>query len=158
MLHRSLLMALILAGCSSDSVDSNPSITASKFIGLNEWNNREQISDLVGVDPVTTEWCAAFVNAVLKLDGIPSSAIVSDHPLMAKSFLQWGVPVDAKDIVRGDIVVFPRGNAGWQGHVGFYVGTTTSGHYLILGGNQSNSVKYSIFPARSAIGIRRWIE
>jgi uncharacterized protein (TIGR02594 family) len=159
MIHRSLIVALCLAGCSAENSNSNSANAASAFIGLNEWNNRDQIADLVGVDPIITEWCAAFVNAILKIENIPNlNDIGHEHPLMARSFLDWGTPINASDIVSGDIVIFPRGNAGWQGHVGFYVGTTASGQYLILGGNQANSVKYNIFPARSAIGIRRWIE
>ena len=36
-----------------------------------------------------TEWCAAFVNAILELEGIPNN---NHHkfPLLARSFLEWG--------------------------------------------------------------------
>jgi hypothetical protein len=60
----------------------------------------------------------------------------------------------------GDIVVFPRGNQGWQGHVGFYIETVQVDgidHYVILGGNQKNKVSYDLYPASKAIAIRRWI-
>jgi hypothetical protein len=55
----------------------------------------------------------------------------------------------------GDIVVFPRGNQGWQGHVGFYVGRHASGKWVILGGNQANSVRYDLYDSKRVLGIRR---
>ena len=146
-----------MAGCSVQSTSSNPSETASEFIGLNEYQNRQQIKDLVGVDPVRIEWCAAFVNAILELEGIPSN---NDHkyPLTARAFLDWGSPINPQDIQQGDLVIFPRGNQGWQGHVGFYVGRHASGNWVILGGNQNNSVRYDLYSPKKALGIRRYTE
>jgi uncharacterized protein (TIGR02594 family) len=106
---------------------------------------------------VRTEWCAAFVNAVLEIEGIPSNSL-HEYPLLARSFLDWGSTVEYSDIQRGDIVVFPRGNQGWKGHVGFYVTTvdTPKGQrWVILGGNQANSVRYDLYDPSRAIGIRR---
>ena len=130
---------------------------AEEYIGLNEYQNRQQIQRLTGVDPVRTEWCAAFVNAVLEIEGIPSNSL-HEYPLLARSFLDWGSTVEYSDIQRGDIVVFPRGNSSWQGHVGFYVTTvdTPKGQrWVILGGNQANSVRYDLYDPSRAIGIRR---
>jgi uncharacterized protein (TIGR02594 family) len=130
---------------------------AEEYIGLNEYQNRQQIKRLTGVDPVRTEWCAAFVNAVLEIEGIPSNNN-HEYPLLARSFLDWGSTVEYSDIQRGDIVVFPRGNQGWKGHVGFYVTTvdTPKGQrWVILGGNQANSVRYDLYDPSRAIGIRR---
>ena len=82
----------------------------------------------------------AFVNQVFALHDIPGSESVSDVPLMARSFLSWGQKVNVENIKPGDVVVFPRGNKGWQGHVGFYIGSIIQDDiewYLILGGNQS---------------------
>jgi len=107
---------------------------------------------------VRTEWCAAFVNAILEMDGIPGSESVSQNPLLARSFLEWGSPINPQDIQKGDIVVFPRGNSSWQGHVGFYVGRGENGMWVILGGNQDNQVRYDYYDPKRALGIRRWIE
>ncbi len=128
---------------------------AEEYIGLNEWQNRQQIQRLTGVDPVRTEWCAAFVNAILEIEGIPSNNI-HEYPLLARSFLDWGEAVDPADIQVGDIVVFPRGSQGWKGHVGFYVGKQKdSNKWVILGGNQKNSVRYDLYDPNRALGIRR---
>ena len=116
----------------------------------------QELKEFLGVDPVRTEWCAAFVNAVLEESGIPGSESVSNHPLTARSFLKWGEKVD--EPLPGDIVIFPRGNVSWQGHVGFYIGTIVRNnikYYLILGGNQTNSVNIEYYRASKAIGIRR---
>ena len=148
-------ISLVLVGaCGTTSTDSV--ITAQPYIGLSERQDRKQIRELTGVDPVRTEWCAAFVNAVLEIDGIPGSDSVSDTPLLARSFLSWGERVDPKDIRRGDIVVFPRGREGWKGHVGFFV-EEKDGMWVILGGNQSNEVRYDLYQARRAIGVRRYV-
>ncbi len=124
---------------------------------MHERQNRQQLAELLDVDPVRTEWCAAFVNAILELEGIPNN---DDHkyPLTARAFLDWGNSINPQDIIPGDIVVFPRGNQGWQGHVGFYVTTVNTNkgqRWVILGGNQANSVRYDLYDPKRALGIRR---
>ena len=159
---RSILFVGAIACISACTpVANNPVVTAQEYIGLSERQDRAELRELTGVDPIRTEWCAAFVNAVLEIDGIPGSDTVSANPLMARSFLTWGNRVEKSDITRGDIVVFPRGNQGWQGHVGFYVETRIKNgreYWVILGGNQSNQVRYDLYPANRALGIRRWPE
>jgi uncharacterized protein (TIGR02594 family) len=159
-----IYLILTISGCSiaPDRLDSRSEDvveTAGMMLGLHERRDRAELASLMGVDPVRTEWCAAFVNMILDLHGIQGSETVSPNPLLARSFLRWGQPVEKENITRGDIVVFPRGNQGWQGHVGFYVETIIIDgvvHYAILGGNQDdNSVSVDLYPARRAIGIRR---
>lgn len=154
-----LLLATFLISACQTTIDDSV-VTAQPYIGLQERQDRIQIRDLVGVDPVRTEWCAAFVNAILEKDNIPGSDTVSKYPLTARSFLQWGERVERVNIQRGDVVIFPRGNAGWQGHVGFYVETQVHNgveYWVILGGNQQNQVRYDLYSPRKALGIRRWI-
>lgn len=134
----------------------NPTIHAIQYVGLTEKSNRQELKEYTGVDPVRTEWCAAFVNAVLNETGIDGSESVSKYPLTARSFLHWGTKVT--DPEPGDIVVFPRGNSSWQGHVGFYLKTQKINgvdYYLILGGNQDNKVSIVPYRASRALGIRR---
>lgn len=131
-------------------------LRAYQFINFDERTHRSELKNFMNIDPVRTEWCAAFVNAVLNASGIPGSESVSQYPLTARSFLHWGEQVDEPK--PGDLVVFPRGNQAWQGHVGFYLGTSTVNgkqYYQILGGNQSNKVSIELYPASQAISIRR---
>ena len=135
----------------------NPTLKAAQYLNYTERTHRAELRELTGVDPVRTEWCAAFVNAVLEESDIPSN---NNHkyPLTARAFLDWGRKVDKEDIKPGDIVVFPRGNQGWQGHVGFYLKTQTINgvdYYLILGGNQRNKVSIVAYRASRSLGIRR---
>jgi uncharacterized protein (TIGR02594 family) len=137
---------------------SNPPhvLYAASYVGYSERSNRREIRELTGVDPVRTEWCAAFVNAILERHGIPGSESVSEYPLMARSFLDWGESVDEPQ--RGDIVVFTRGSSGWQGHVAIYLGSVERDgriYYRILGGNQNNAINVSEYPASRLLGIRR---
>ena len=134
---------------------TNPVYQGVEFLDYTEKEDRRELKELTGVDPVRVEWCAAFANAILEKSGIPSN---KDHkyPLTARAFLDWGKAVDKP--MMGDIVVFPRGNQGWQGHVGFYVKEQEIDgvlYYYILGGNQKNSVRVDLYRADKAIGIRR---
>lgn len=155
----SAICSLLLSCAPTTKQDSV--ITAQPYIGLEERQNRKEIKEFVGVDPVRTEWCAAFVNAILEIDNIPNLNDQTRYPpLMARSFLNWGTRVEKTEIQRGDVVVFPRGTQGWQGHVGFYVETQShnnKSYWVILGGNQDNTVSYQLFDPSRAIGIRRWI-
>ena len=129
---------------------------AFAYYGLKEIQDRNIISQLMDVDPVTTEWCAAFVNMVLKQNYYPTSNEVSNYPLMARSFLEWGNPVNKPK--QGDVVIFTRGNSNWQGHVGFYVSTKVVNgkkHYSVLGGNQDDAVSIKQYPISDLLGIRR---
>ena len=145
---------LLLSACMT--TQSVPVDTAITHIGLSERQDRKELKDLIGVDPVRTEWCAAFVNAILEINNIPGSSSVSNVPLMARSFLNWGEEIHPNDIQYGDVVIFPRGNSEWKGHVGFYAGTfVQTGEWIILGGNQNNEVKYSLYYPGRALAVRR---
>lgn len=96
-----------------------------------------------------TAWCAAFVGAMLHRAGMPKTGL-----LTARSYLDWGVPVDRKDAREGDIVIFTRGNSTWQGHVAFFV-KDNGDTITVLGGNQSNAVNRKPYAANRLLGIRR---
>ena len=101
------------------------------------------------LDPRATAWCAAAVNAALEQSGVPGTG-----SLAARSFLNWGSPVDQPQV--GDVAVFSRPNAGPSaGHVGFYAGQGPDGQIRVLGGNQGDSVSYSNYPADRLLGYRR---
>lgn len=159
---RHLVFVLALAACSPSVTETrspNDGViaTALNHLGLHEQKNRDELTTKLGVDPVTTEWCAAFVNAVLSKNDIPGSESVSEYPLTARSFLKWGKPTD--DPKKGDIIVFPRGNQGWQGHVGFYVRTEKingTEYYLVLGGNQEDKVTFDYYPVDFALDVRTY--
>lgn len=102
-----------------------------------------------GVKDDETAWCAAFVGAMLARSGVkPTGA------LNARSYMDWGLPVERKDAKPGDIVVFRRGTSSWQGHVAFFVkdqGKTID----VLGGNQSDAVNIKGYSADQLLSIRR---
>ena len=132
---------------------------AETKLGMNEYQDRTALRQYVGVDPRYTEWCAAFVNAVLADSNMINLQDMNHpQPLTARSFLDWGQPVEKPQ--PGDIVVFPRGTSDWEGHVGFYVGWEQKADgrvfWKILGGNQKDSVSIDLYPASKALGIRRY--
>ena len=127
---------------------------AGQQIGLNENAQSAALSEYLAnggasLDPATTAWCAAFVNATLAQTGGTGTGKMN-----ARSFLDWGSPVDTPQ--RGDIAVFSRGDPnGWQGHVGFFDSYTPDGRINVLGGNQSDSVSIAPYGADRLLGFRR---
>lgn len=93
-----------------------------------------------------TPWCSAFVNWVLKESGVEGT-----NNAMARSFLNWGVKLDEPQ--PGCIVVLKRG-APPSGHVGFYLGECIEGLFYMLGGNQSDSVRISVYKEADVLGWR----
>ena len=101
------------------------------------------------LDPATTAWCAAIVNASLQQSGIRGTG-----SNMARSFMDWGEAVDQPR--PGDIAVFSRGDPnGPYGHVGLFQGFGPDGKVQVLGGNQGDAVNVSGFDPSSLLGFRR---
>jgi hypothetical protein len=139
-----------------DGPMSNVADAAEQYQGLDERHDAKQLRQLFGdqldmdINPRRTAWCAAFANAVLVKAGYDYSG-----SLESASFVRYGKPV--KEPARGDIVVLHGGRRS-PTHVGFLVGTArVNGQlfYTVLGGNQSNRVQISYFPASKVIAIRR---
>lgn len=102
------------------------------------------------IDPTTRAWCADFVNATLTKAGQKGT-----DSGMARSFLKWGEAVVGEP-QQGDIAVFSRGDPqGPYGHVGFFHGRTPEGDIQVLGGNQSDAVNISTYPADRLLAFRR---
>jgi len=132
---------------------------AEAYLGLEEFpgaRHNQQILDMFAesghgwVQEDETPWCAAFVGSVLAQVGIQGTGALN-----ARSYLEWGEPVDLARAQRGDVVVFWRGSRdGWQGHVGFYHGIDGN-NILVLGGNQGNAVSVAPYSADRLLGVRR---
>ena len=126
-------------------------------IGTYEWaegsNPRvDAYFDDVGYPSMTDEtaWCAAFVGAMLKRCGLPHTG-----KLTARSYLDWGKPVDLAKAEPGDVVVLWRGSPNsWQGHVGLY-DRQADGNVYLLGGNQRDQVNVSGYSIDRVLSVRR---
>lgn len=94
-------------------------------------------------------WCAAFVGHCLE-----KVEIRSTRRLNARSYLDWGVPVDIAEARQGDIGVIPRGSSGWQGHV-FFIDRVEGQWVWGLGGNQDDAVSVQRYPVAKLLGVRR---
>ena len=101
------------------------------------------------VEHDSVAWCAAFVGHCLERAGIRST-----RKLTARSYLDWGVPVDVVDAQQGDIGVIPRGSSSWQGHV-FFIDRIEGQWVWGLGGNQDNAVNVKRYPVSKLLGVRR---
>lgn len=123
-------------------------------IGLNEGEKKAALQDYlstggVNLDPATTAWCAAVVNATLAQTGQEGTG-----SNMARSFLNWGQKVDTPQ--KGDLAIFSRGDPnGPYGHVGFFDGYNPDGTIRVLGGNQGDAVNISSYGADTLLGFRR---
>lgn len=101
------------------------------------------------VEHDSVAWCAAFVGHCLEQAGIRST-----RKLTARSYLDWGVPVDLVDAQQGDIGVIPRGSSSWQGHV-FFIDRIEGQCVWGLGGNQDDAVNVKRYPVSKLLGVRR---
>ena len=117
---------------------------AKTYQGLHEGKNSRSLSALLKVNPRKTPWCAAFANAVLKKSGKKGTG-----SLTARSFMNWGTKTTSPR--SGDVVIL-KNKHGY--HVGFFVGRKGN-QVLVIGGNQSNSVKVTAYSARSVVAYRR---
>lgn len=91
-------------------------------------------------------WCAAFVGAVLERSGIAST-----QSLMARSYENWGEPLERGRY--GAVAVFSRGTNPAHGHVGFWLGETDDS-VIVLGGNQSNAVTVAPYSKNRLLSVR----
>ena len=117
---------------------------AAKYVGLSERGHTRTLQNLTGVNPRHTPWCAAFLNSVLKKSGHKTTG---SHA--AASFRNYGKAV--KQPAVGDIVVLNR-------HVGIFAGYVNRNgkrYVAVLGGNQSNRVQISYYPAKRVVAYRR---
>jgi uncharacterized protein (TIGR02594 family) len=101
------------------------------------------------VEHDSVAWCAAFVGHCLERVGIRST-----RKLTARSYLNWGLPVEVSEAQPGDIGVIPRGTSSWQGHV-FFIERIEGGWVWGLGGNQSDAVNIKRYPVSKLLGVRR---
>jgi uncharacterized protein (TIGR02594 family) len=97
-----------------------------------------------------TAWCSAFVNWCMQQAGILGTLKAN-----ARSWLKWGNACLAQP-TYGAVTVLWRGNPnGWQGHVGFYAGSSGN-HIVLLGGNQGNAVSLREYKKSRVLGYR-WL-
>ena len=101
------------------------------------------------VEHDSVAWCAAFVGHCLEKAGLRST-----RKLTARSYLDWGVPVEITDAQPGDIGVIPRGTSSWQGHV-FFIERIDGPWIWGLGGNQSDAVNVKRYSVSKLLGVRR---
>lgn len=100
----------------------------------------------LGAHDDAVAWCSAFVNWCMKQNNIPRTNSAS-----ARSWLNWGVRL--AEPRKGCVTILKRGNNPAQGHVAFYVGDG-AGSIRLLGGNQQDQVKVSVFPKSMLLGYR----
>lgn len=101
------------------------------------------------VEHDSVAWCAAFVGHCLERAGIRST-----RKLTARSYLEWGIPIEVVDAQQGDIGVIPRGSSRWQGHV-FFIDRIEGQWVWGLGGNQDDAVNVKRYPVSKLLGVRR---
>jgi uncharacterized protein (TIGR02594 family) len=87
-----------------------------------------------------TSWCSAFANWCMLQAGIAGSGRAN-----ARSWLEWGNFSLSTPVVGCITVLWREQPNNWRGHVGFFVGETTS-QLMILGGNQTNASRVTISP------------
>ncbi|MCK9621348.1 MAG: TIGR02594 family protein [Methylobacter sp.] len=93
-----------------------------------------------------TPWCSAFVNWCVE-----QSDKQGTNSAWARSWLTWGKETEMP--IKGCIAVFKRPPNPSSGHVAFFVSQTNT-HVKVLGGNQSDSVSITAYPADRLLSYR----
>ena len=89
-----------------------------------------------------TAWCASFVNWVIKQAGFQGADSAWSH-----SWKTWGDGLNKPAVGSVAFIDWGKVDASkkGKGHVGFVVGKTAKGLIVLLGGNQSDQVRYTGF-------------
>lgn len=93
-----------------------------------------------------TPWCSSFVNWCMM-----KAAAERTHSAAARSWLTWGMPLETPRV--GCVTVFSRPPVPTSGHVAFFVAVEND-RILVLGGNQSNQVNITSYPASRLLAYR----
>ena len=93
-----------------------------------------------------TPWCSSFVNWCMLKAGVSRT-----NSAAARSWLRWGQEIEAPE--KGCVVVFSRPPSPTSGHVAFFEALRGE-RILVLGGNQSNQVNVSSYPASRLLSYR----
>ncbi|MDM9647731.1 TIGR02594 family protein [Rhizobium sp. S163] len=131
---------------------------ARRFVGLLEIPGPKSNSTIIGWAKALGGWIATFFTN----DDTPWCGLFMAHcfgftlpqeklpanPLGALEWNKFGAQLTSP--VLGAVLVFKRPGGG---HVGLYVGEDDQ-NYIVLGGNQSNSVKLSLVEKARCVGIR----
>lgn len=130
------------------------------MLGLQEVRDRNIIQQFlrkyahngdISIDPSKVSWCSAFVNGCVR-----ACSLVGTGSLMARSWLNWGQPVNEDDAKEGDIVVFDFEHDNVHGHVAMFIKWNDDDNTVtVIGGNQNNMIKYSNYIQDTVVGIRR---
>ena len=133
---------------------------ASQYIGMQEIIGEQDNQTIVQmfqdigygwIKDDETSWCSCFINwLAFKLNCERSGK------LDARSWISIGkTELNPRP---GDIVVFWRESlTSWKGHVALFLGYSSTGDILCLGGNQSNEVNITIYPKERVLSFRRLV-
>lgn len=121
---------------------------ATQYLGLRETANSKTLKAVLGVNPRKTPWCGYFVTHVVSASGKRAPAGSGK----ALSWKQYGSSVRPVNAKKGDVVVIRTGKRSF--HVGIF-DSFQHGKIVLLGGNQSNSVRKSMYAANTVVAVRR---
>lgn len=100
-------------------------------------------------------WCSSFVNWCMEEAGVSRTGSA-----LARSWLAWGKGISHPPV--GAVCVLKRGGEGQPGievlkapgHVGFYMGPSSSTEILLLAGNVSNAINVRPYPTSRVLSYR----
>jgi uncharacterized protein (TIGR02594 family) len=97
-------------------------------------------------DGVKGPWCAAFLNWTIGQTKIPGTQLPYSHAKSASSLAPLWTDKYKKisEPIYGCLVVYRHINKK-NGHIGFLMGKTKTGKYILLGGNQNDTIRFDSY-------------
>lgn len=134
-----------------------------QYLGIKEIPGKEsnpviiEMARRLGIDNIYTNddtaWCAVFGGYCLLIADKPLPKFKDKYDYMrAKSYMSYGNPVKIGDERIGDIAIFHRPG-------GFHFAVIiaeTKNNFIVIGGNQNNSVNITEIPKYKLYGARRY--
>jgi uncharacterized protein (TIGR02594 family) len=101
----------------------------------------------------STAWCGLFMAVVAVRANVESrpERMPPEKYLSALEWTRFGVGMNHKDAMLGDVLVFSRSGGG---HVALYVGEDATA-YHVLGGNQGDTVSLTRILKARCVAVRR---
>jgi uncharacterized protein (TIGR02594 family) len=142
------MLALLAVLATTPAAQAGLVETMKRYEGLHESTNNKALRKMLGVNPRAVPWCGYMLAYVARKNGRKPPASFAS----ARAWAKYGKYVQKRELRRSDVLVIITGRR--QLHAGTFT-KRVGAKVCLIGGNTSNRVKESCYPARNIYAARR---